>query len=157
MMTEAELIRVRAMASSDIEAVCWMAASLAQAPHWPRSVYESAIDSQGRVRRIALVAEAAGGRLAGYCVASLVPPQAELETIAVVAEHQRKGVARRILSLLFAKLKASMVTEVMLEVRASNLAARALYARAGFVESGRRLRYYADPEEDALLLTRHLG
>ena len=40
---------------------------------------------------------------------------------------------------------------VMLEVRESNEAARALYGNSGFAEVGRRPKYYAMPEEDALL------
>jgi ribosomal-protein-alanine N-acetyltransferase len=44
----------------------------------------------------------------------------------------------------------------LLEVRAGNVAALALYARAGFQECGRRKRYYADTDEDALVLCRDL-
>ena len=40
---------------------------------------------------------------------------------------------------------------VFLEVRESNYAARALYEKWAFVESGRRRRYYQDPNEDAIL------
>ena len=41
---------------------------------------------------------------------------------------------------------------VFLEVRESNQAARALYEKWAFLESGRRPRYYKDPEEDAILI-----
>jgi ribosomal protein S18 acetylase RimI-like enzyme len=41
---------------------------------------------------------------------------------------------------------------MFLEVRASNAAARALYASAGFVAVGRRARYYRDPDEDAVVM-----
>jgi ribosomal-protein-alanine N-acetyltransferase len=44
-----------------------------------------------------------------------------------------------------------------LEVRPSNLAARALYESFGFKEVGRRPRYYDDTQEDALLLTLEWG
>jgi ribosomal-protein-alanine N-acetyltransferase len=40
-----------------------------------------------------------------------------------------------------------------LEVRASNEAAQALYRRFGFVDVGRRPRYYTDDNEDALIMT----
>ena len=42
--------------------------------------------------------------------------------------------------------------DLILEVRTSNGAAQGLYRAGGFVECGRRLRYYADPEEDAVLM-----
>jgi ribosomal-protein-alanine N-acetyltransferase len=44
------------------------------------------------------------------------------------------------------------VHAVFLEVRESNAAARALYARFGFREGGRRRGYYRKPVEDALVL-----
>jgi ribosomal-protein-alanine N-acetyltransferase len=42
-------------------------------------------------------------------------------------------------------------------VRASNAAARELYARFGFVALGLRKDYYSVPQEDALVLARELG
>lgn len=95
--------------------------------------------------------------MAGYLVAALLPPQAELETIAVVAEGQRRGVGGRLFAELLALLKTEQVTEVILEVRASNQAALGLYQALGFLESGRRTSYYADPQEDAVLMGLRLG
>jgi ribosomal-protein-alanine N-acetyltransferase len=46
---------------------------------------------------------------------------------------------------------------VLLEVRASNEGARALYRGAGFTEDGLRRRYYSDPEEDAVLMSLNLA
>jgi len=45
---------------------------------------------------------------------------------------------------------------VFLEVRESNTAARRLYQKLGFEETGRRKSYYSNPVEDAVLYTRHL-
>ena len=53
---------------------------------------------------------------------------------------------------LVEKLSLAGVREVILEVRASNLPALALYRQLGFVETGRRPRYYQAPEEDAILM-----
>jgi len=49
------------------------------------------------------------------------------------------------------------VTKVTLEVRVSNVAAQALYGSCGFVQSGRRPGYYADPKEDAIMMSVSLG
>ena len=45
----------------------------------------------------------------------------------------------------------------VLEVRAGNAAARALYERLGFVVVGERRKYYREPVEDALIMTRPLA
>jgi ribosomal-protein-alanine N-acetyltransferase len=88
----------------------------------------------------------------GFLVASLLPPQAELEIIAVDPRFQRRGLGRKLFEELSHKLHMAGVREVVLEVRASNQAALELYRVLGFVETGRRRRYYADPQEDAVLL-----
>ena len=93
-----------------------------------------------------------GGEVAGFAVASLLPPEAELETIAVVATAQRHGLARRLFAELAAQFGAAQITEVFLEVRASNQPALGLYRGLGFAETGRRARYYHDPVEDAVLM-----
>ena len=85
-------------------------------------------------------------------MAILLPPLAELETILVANHARRAGVGRALMTFLAASLKASGITEVTLEVRASNNPAAAFYRSAGFVEIGRRTRYYADPVEDAVIM-----
>ncbi len=144
---------VRSMCLADIDRVMDIAEGLKDAPRWRRETYQAAVEP-GLPERIALVAVDAAGNVNGFAVAVLIPPQAELETIAVVSETQRKGIASRIFEELRAGLKRMQITEVMLEVRESNHAARALYARLGFVENGRRHGYYSDPQEDAVLLQR---
>ena len=56
-----------------------------------------------------------------------------------------------LLQALLHEAAARGATEVFLEVAESNAAARALYAKAGAQEVGRRRRYYADGA-DALIL-----
>jgi ribosomal-protein-alanine N-acetyltransferase len=130
-----------------------IAESLPDAPHWTQAAYTTALNPESTPRRIALVAATAGeGRLLGFAVASLLPPQAELETIAVVAESQRSGLGGGLFGALVVELRSATVTELLLEVRASNEAALGFYHSHGFVEIGRRSSYYADPIEDAVLM-----
>jgi ribosomal-protein-alanine N-acetyltransferase len=140
------------MIPADLDPVIRIVASLEQAPHWPRSAYLAALNPEAAPRRIALVAEAQQAAILGFAVASLLPPQAELESIVVASNIQRQGIARQIFSALAQELKIAQIAELLLEVRASNDAALAFYRDAGFVETGRRPRYYADPVEDAVLL-----
>lgn len=145
--------RIRRMTRTDLDPVIQLAESLEQAPHWSRSAYLAALNPEAAPPRIALVAEVPQtATILGFVVASLLPPQAELESIAVASAGQRQGIARQILSELARELRTAQITELLLEVRASNYPALAFYRAVGFIETGRRPRYYADPVEDAVLL-----
>jgi ribosomal-protein-alanine N-acetyltransferase len=143
------------MVPQDIPQVVAVANSLPDAPHWPAGVYQDMLDPARQPARICTVAEEPDGRIAGFAITVLIPPQAELEAIAVTAQRQRQGIARNLWSDLLAKLKKNDITEVTLEVRESNRAARSFYASLGFVEWGRRHGYYAENQEDAILLRRN--
>ena len=140
------------MTSQDVDAVMALAATLDHAPHWPRSGYEAALPPRVWPERIALIAETAGDHIAGFLVAVLIPPEAELESIAVAAEFQRRGVARELFAELNHQLATRNCSEVLLEVRVSNQSGRAFYLAMGFVETGLRPGYYADPTEDAMIM-----
>jgi ribosomal-protein-alanine N-acetyltransferase len=144
---------VRRMTLADLDPVIEIAASLPSLPQWPRSAWLAALDSQSTPLRIALVAEdPIDSVTAGFAVASLLGAQAELESIAVAAQFQRRSMAMRLFVALAAELCAAQVTEMILEVRASNQPALAFYRRLGFLETGRRARYYESPVEDAVLM-----
>ena len=146
-------MKLRWMREADLDQVMAIAASLKDAPHWLRGAYLSALNRGAATRRIALVAASLEeGTVLGFAVASLILPQAELESIAVSAQEQRQGIGGKLISALRAELKAKGVREVLLEVRASNQRAQQFYRSLGWFESGRRARYYADPEEDAVLM-----
>jgi ribosomal-protein-alanine N-acetyltransferase len=129
---------------------------------------EAPVDSAGLMRGLkppppsgssssASSAAGEGGEVVGFAVASLLPPEAELETIAVASTAQRHGLARRLFAELAAEIGAAQITEVFLEVRASNQPALGLYRRLGFTETGCRVRYYHDPVEDAVLMRLRIG
>ena len=141
----------RAMAEGDLDAVMAIAASLPTAPQWDRSAYEIAIRIGDGLRRIALVGEHSG-EVVGFAIVRVVASLAEIETIAVAAEAQGVGFGSRLLQAALQEARLAGATGVELEVRLSNEEALRLYARAGFLEVGRRRGYYREPVEDAVLL-----
>lgn len=146
------------MTAADLDRVMEIAASLPDAPHWPQSAYLAALDPAGVPRRIALVvADPQTKDLQGFTVALLLPPQAELETIAVGSAYQRRELGRRLFDSLACELRTAGVGEVVLEVRASNHAGLAFYRSVGFGRTGLRRAYYADPVDDAVLMRLRLG
>jgi [ribosomal protein S18]-alanine N-acetyltransferase len=141
------------MSAADLNRVLEIAGSLHEAPQWPASAYVATMNPENEPQRIALVAADSGSDApVGFLLAGLVPPEAELETIAVALEWRRRGVGELLLEALMQELRTVSVTELHLEVRASNLGALSFYSRSGFAETGRRARYYADPKEDAVLM-----
>ncbi|MDE3150393.1 MAG: GNAT family N-acetyltransferase [Acidobacteriota bacterium] len=151
-------LRVRPMRPADLARVIALAESLMEAPHWTPAAWLTALDAQSTPRRIALVAaEEKSGAIRGFLVASLLPPQAELETIVVAEGARRLGVGRRLFAETVMEMKLAGVQEVWLEVRASNRPARGFYRALGFAETGWRTGYYADPIEDAVLMGMRLS
>ena len=82
----------------------------------------------------------------------VVAGEGELLRIAVHPDTRRQGVGRALLRAVLSAVADACPLGVFLEVRASNVAARHLYAREGFVEHGRRRDYYHAPREDAILM-----
>ncbi|MGD0154784.1 MAG: ribosomal protein S18-alanine N-acetyltransferase [Terracidiphilus sp.] len=151
MNVQANDVQIRRMTPADVPRVMAIASSLPEAPRWPVSAYLDALNPESPARRIALVA-AASEQVQGFVVASLLPPQAELETIAVASQNQRQGLGRLLFDALSLELHKEGVAEVVLEVRASNRAAMAFYRSAGFGQKGIRRSYYVDPVEDAVVM-----
>jgi ribosomal-protein-alanine N-acetyltransferase len=153
MKDSAAPIEIRAMEAADLPRILEIASGVRNAPHWPESAYRSAIDREVAPARVALVALAIEtGTVAGFAIASLLAGQAELEMIAIAAEWQGRGMGRRLLEGLMERLRQQDVREVFLEVRASNATALHLYGSLGFVETGRRGRYYSGPVEDGVTM-----
>lgn len=99
----------------------------------------------------AWVGEAAGG-LCGAGLLRVVAGEGELLRIAVHPADRRHGVGRALLRAILSAAADACPYGIHLEVRASNVAARHLYARQGFVDHGRRRDYYQAPREDAVLM-----
>ena len=105
---------------------------------------------------IALLTDSPGGIAwfdprGGFCLARVAADEAEILTLAVRPERRREGIATRLLAAAMAAAAAHGARRILLEVAETNLAARMLYAAAGFRPVGRRVGYYASGE-DALVL-----
>ena len=102
--------------------------------------------------------EGTGGAAAvvGYAVAWFVVDEAEVANVAVAPEVRGRGVGARLLDEVLEAARERGVSAAYLEVRDSNAPARSLYRSRGFVEVGRRRRYYRRPVEDALVMRREL-
>ncbi len=138
---------IRSATAADIPAMMAMERASVTAAHWPEHQYRAAFADSGL--RIALVLEE-DMELQSFLVARSVGEEWELENIAVAGSARRRGIGSRLLGELLLRIRAAKGSAVFLEVRESNHAARALYEKWAFEECGRRLKYYRQPEEDAI-------
>ena len=93
-----------------------------------------------------------GDTVAGYVGSQSVLDQADMMNIAVHPDYRRQGIGRDLVLALSDALKEKGIRGLMLEVRASNAPAIALYEQLGFVQVGLRPNYYRNPKENALIL-----
>ena len=140
-MTAAHVPQVAAL-----ERVCF------PADPWSEGLFRDALEYP---RVVLLTAEGEDGGVRGYAVLSTVLDEGNLDNIAVAPRCRRQGVADALLSAL-TEFGRGRLSVLMLEVRASNLPAIALYEKHGFVPVGRRKNYYNAPLEDAILMTLEL-
>lgn len=92
------------------------------------------------------------GVVQGYVGSQTVLGETDMMNIAVSPEARRRGIAQGLISALVEELKRRGSHCLTLEVRASNIPAIALYKKLEFSQVGRRLNYYRNPKEDALIL-----
>ncbi len=137
-MTKATAAQVAAL-----EAACFSAP-------WSEASIRGELDNQWAIWLVALEGDA----LAGYLGVQYGPDGGDIMSIATAPEFRGQGVASRLLAAMTLRLRAKGLRWLTLEVRPSNAAAIGLYRALGFRQVGRRPRYYRDPTEDALLMTR---
>lgn len=89
----------------------------------------------------------AGGVLAGYAITCIEGDAAHVISIAVAPEYRRRGIGKALLCTAMRLLANGKVSEVFLEVRASNAVAQALYKAAGFELTEILKSYYSDGED----------
>lgn len=92
-------------------------------------------------------------QLLGYVIFYYVLDEGEIARIATSPQHRRQGVAVRLLEKMRAFSYEQNITRWLLDVRISNETAIHFYKAAGFAKDGVRKNFYANPPEDAILMS----
>ena len=95
--------------------------------------------------------------LCGYAGYWFDGDDAQIMTIGVAKQYQRKGMASKLLSTMIKTAKQIGAKRMLLEVRVDNVPALALYERFGFVKMGLRKRYYQPEGVDAYTMCADLN
>lgn len=123
---------------------------------WSKEAFISSATSPFTDITVALFYEGSVPTVCGYSVTVSLPPECEILNIAVARDQRRKGIAELLIQDIAERASKTGCDTLMLEVRISNLAARALYEKLGFEAVGIRKAYYRYPTEDAILMDKRL-
>jgi [ribosomal protein S18]-alanine N-acetyltransferase len=138
-------VRIRPLTYADLPGVLAIERRSFPAP-WSLAMFVLELSKPSGV---CLAAEADDG-LVGYLVCSRYADIFHLMNVAVDAGVRRRGLATRMVEEMLER--AGREQRYTLEVRISNLGAIRMYESLGFRPAGRRLRYYHDNNEDALIM-----
>ena len=94
----------------------------------------------------------ADGKAAGYMGVQIFSGEGYVTNVATLPEYRRQGVATRLIE----RALENDMEFITLEVRESNIPAISLYERLGFERVGERPKYYSNPTESAILMTKYL-
>ena len=129
---------IRAASEMDYPAVARIQAAVPEAAQWPLGDYSN----------FQVLVALAGSEAAGFCAwRQTAVDEAEMLNLAVAPPHRGKGVGRA----LVRELRRVAAGTIFLEVAEGNVAARALYEEAGWVEVARRKNYYSGAQ-DAIVM-----
>lgn len=152
-MIENHKIAFRSMRKDDVDSVMDIDRLSFSLP-WPKSAYLHDLNNNSKaLLRIAEdITIIDQPRIVGMIDVWLIIDEAHIATLAVHPDYRGFGIATRLIDLALVEAHQLGATTAMLEVRASNHAAQALYKQFGFKTVYRRPRYYIDNKEDALLM-----
>lgn len=99
---------------------------------------------------------ASGQRVIAYIVARETAGELHINNVAVRPEYRKRGLGDCLLTKVLENARNIGVSIAYLEVRASNVVARALYEKSGFRAIAQRPNYYTEPPEDAVVMSMSL-
>lgn len=124
---------------------------------WGEEAYRAELEHGNSIMLVALCQlreeEEVGTRVLGFIVARVAADEVHINNVAVREQARGRGLGSRLLAAALGAARTSQASAAVLEVRAGNRAAQALYLRHGFTVVGRRRNYYKSPPDDALVMT----
>lgn len=146
------MVIFRKMAETDVQAIAILEAETFPDAWTSQSIYETFCQKQAFIT----VAEVEG-EIAGYCIVYYAMEEGEIARIATAQTMRRQGIGRGLLDYTCECCKEKQVERLLLDVRESNIGARAFYQAYGFEEDGIRKNFYEQPKENAVLMSKVLS
>jgi len=136
-MTASDIDRV-----SEIEKICF-------STPWSREAFRMEVEENKCARYVVAVCD---DQVVGYGGMWLIIDEAHITNVAVHPDYRGRGIGEAIMRSLVDKATSLGAVRMTLEVRVSNEIAQNLYKKLGFYSAGIRKQYYADNNEDALIM-----
>ena len=141
------LIEINYMKKEHLDEVAAMEKENFSEP-WSREAFSDTLKKEEYVYLVALYE----GSVAGYAGAVISFDEGSITNIAVGDKYRRMGIGKELMLQMAKILKEKNVTQIFLEVRESNEAARELYRICGYEDVGMRKNFYAKPTENAVVM-----
>lgn len=145
-------IQIVPMAAEHISAIAAIERECFSAP-WS----EKALAEELSVPSAIFVTAITEGDVAGYVGMHHLGDVGYICNVAVSSDYRGMGIGGQLLEYLIDYAHKNSLSEITLEVRTSNQAARKLYEKSGFERLGTRPNFYSNPKENAEIYSRFFG
>ena len=132
---------IRPMQWWDIPEVVAIETELFPVDPWSAELFWAELAGVGESRDVAVLS--VDDKIVGYCSLRHVGSEGDINTIAVAASHQGQGLGSQLYDWMRSQATAHGVSQLFLEVRSDNVAAKQMYISLGFEEIDSRKDYYA--------------
>ncbi|KPL04765.1 MAG: hypothetical protein AMJ73_03690 [candidate division Zixibacteria bacterium SM1_73] len=151
MCQEANDLVIQKMSKEDVDQVAGLEKICFSDP-WSKETFMEELQLKLAIPLVVKLEE----KVVGYTCLWHLDDQLEVANFAVSPDHRKKGVGEKLMKRILMEAKERGCKSIVLSVRESNQGAVNLYTKFGFVEVGRRKKYYRLPTEDALTMVKTL-
>jgi [ribosomal protein S18]-alanine N-acetyltransferase len=144
-------VLVREAQPADLSSIIALNTAAGTSARWSDAHFRELLGKHAH-HRLALVAQQ-DSQVIAFLIAVDSAGDWEIENVVIDRSLRRTGIAAKLLKAVLDVIRAKGASKVLLEVRASNAPAIALYRKFGFLQDGQRKAYYSNPTEDALLFS----
>lgn len=144
------MVNIRLMQEKDLHQVAAIEKNIFSVP-WSEKSFSDSLSSKDTLY---VVAEN-DNNIVGYCGMYLSLNEGNITNVAVDSGYRRQNIAFNMLEYILGLAKEKGITDVILEVRETNVPAIMLYEQLGFKEAGIRKNFYIEPVENALIMWKH--